>query len=176
MSNKLYDGDTFEYKGRTFKVKYEQDIYADPPWDQSDGHGPVRKSTRPHGSSGDKRPGERPLNCPGRNEYQFYYDWQAACKMARRDWWNAEPYDAPNRIQRAVQADFVFLSSWLRNMWEYVGVIVALLDDDDGVEDSTSLWGVETYKDYHMTLPYELAEELLINEERRVFPVSTMGV
>lgn len=173
--NKLYDGDTFEYKGRTFRVNYTYDEYADPPWDSECGHGPVRKSRNSHGSSGDKRPGERPLNNPNRNEYQFYYDWQAACKLAREDGWNTEPFDAPNRIQRAVQADFDFLRLWLSNDWNYVGVIVTLIDEEEDV-DSTSLWCVETYKDHHMTLAYELAEELLINEERSMFPVSTMGV
>jgi hypothetical protein len=91
---------------------------------------------------------------------QFYYDWAAACKDARRDGWNAEPYDAPNRIARAVEADFQFLSAFINNDWHYVGVIVELLDDDGEVLSDTSLWGVETWKDNHCEVAHDLAREL----------------
>lgn len=179
-TRKLYNGDIFEHAGHTFRVQYEPDQYAGYPWENSDGHGPVRKSSHRHGEHGSKAPGERPLNNPDRNEYQFYYDWKAACALAKVDGWNAEPFDAPNRIARAVQADFDFLAGYLNDQWEYVGVIVELIEEDEDGEyqilDTESLWMVETYKDYHETIGYELADELAGRAESSVFPVAEMGV
>ncbi|MFN8994139.1 MAG: hypothetical protein ACK5X3_10835 [Pseudomonadota bacterium] len=157
----LYDGDTFELNGLTFRVKFESDYYSGAPWERCDGHGAVRKSYQRHrDGESDKKPGERPLNQAGHRDRQFYYDWAAACKDARRDGWNAEPYDAPNRIARAVEADFQFLSAFINNDWHYVGVIVELLDDDGEVLSDTSLWGVETWKDNHCEVAHDLAREL----------------
>lgn len=177
---KLYNGQIFEHKGLTFRVQYEDDVSADYPWESSDGHGPVRKSAHAHGNHGSKAPGERPMNHAGRNEYQFYYDWAAACKLARADGWNVEPYGAPNRIARAVQADFDFLSGYVNGQWGYVGVNVELIEEDEDGEyqvlDTESLWGVETFKDYHETVGYGLADELATRAESRVFPVAEMGV
>ena len=120
------------------------------------------------------------MNHAGRNEYQFYYDWAAACKLARADGWNVEPYGAPNRIARAVQADFDFLSGYVNGQWGYVGVNVELIEEDEDGEyqvlDTESLWGVETFKDYHETVGYGLADELATRAESRVFPVAEMGV
>jgi len=66
--------DTITIDGREYRVEIEQDEFADAPWDNSDGHGSVRRSSHRHieGDS-DKRPSERPLNSPGRHEYQYYY-------------------------------------------------------------------------------------------------------
>ena len=116
----VHDGDILERNGRQFRVNILDDDDREPPWDRSDGHGPVRKVNRSHCSQdAGKHPGERPMNSPDRNEYQFFYDWQAACKQARAEGWNTEPYDAPNRIARAVQADFEFLSGWVNDQWRY---------------------------------------------------------
>ena len=141
--------------GREYRVEIEQDEFADAPWDNSDGHGPVRRSNRRHveGES-DKRPGERPLNSPSRHEYQFYYDWQSACLTARADGWNHAPYDAPNRVQRAVQADFDYLRGYLAGDWCYVSVTVT--DDETG--ESDTLCGVEDIGGYAQEVAQELAE------------------
>lgn len=52
----LQDNDTFEHKGRTFRVEFPYDDDAGAPWDREDGHGPVsdfitawRKISRPAG-------------------------------------------------------------------------------------------------------------------------------
>ena len=139
-------------------VEYLDDNDSDPPWENSDGHGPVRVSrTANYTGHHTKRPGERPLNSPDRRASQYYYDWQAACRLARKDGWNTEPYDAPNRVQRAVQADFDFLRGWVNDDWRYVGVTARI----PGTSFKDSLWGVETYKDYHEEEAKRMAEELV---------------
>lgn len=146
----------YTHKGCTVTISFETDPYSDMPWDYSEGHGPVRKSNNSHRSQrSDKKPGERPLNSPGRHEYQYYYDWRKACKLAHTDGWNCEPYDAPNRIQRAVQSDFDYLRAYLAQDWEYVVVTV----ECDGETDSMA--SVETYKNYHFETAQEMARELV---------------
>ena len=161
----LWDGDTIERGGRTFRVNIEQDERSDAPWDLADGHGPVRRSQHRHAEgSSDKRPSERPMNQPGHNEYQFYYDWQAAVKLARKDGWNTAPYDAPNRIQRAVQADFDFLRGWVNNDWSYVGVIVTDITEDEGAptDYGNALWGIESCAgEYLLEVAHELADDAI---------------
>lgn len=165
--------DTITLNGRTYYVRHEPDDCTGYPWDNEDGHGPVIRDIRPHWlREGSKRPGWRPLNIPDSNEYQFYYDWKEACRMARRDGWNAAPYDAPNRIQRAVQANFDYLRRFLAGDWMYIGVIV----EDAETGESQSLWGVESNGDYPDQVARELAEELGARRQRETFPVSVIGV
>lgn len=168
--------ETITINNKRYIVRFESDPDVEFPWNNEDGHGPVRESPYPCGQYGStKKPGERPLNRPGRNEYQFYYDWQAACKLARIDGWNVAPFDAPNRIQRAVESDFDYLRRFLAGDWEYIGVIV---ESEEGEEES--LWGVESEGDYKEQLAQELAEVLdsriRRDEQSRIFPVSVMGI
>lgn len=146
------------------KVEYEPDCGSAYSWDNCEGHGPVRRTGSRHTEhhSG-KKPGERPLNQPGRREYQFYYDWREAMQMARRDGWNTKPYDGPNKALRAVQADFDYLRQFLSGQWEYVIVTVTL-----GTGESESLCGVETFNNYHHTVAQELETELLAEHARTV--------
>lgn len=151
--------DTITIDGREYRVEIEQDEFADAPWDNSDCYGPVRRSNRRHieGES-DKRPSERPLNSPGRHEYQYYYDWQAACRTVRADGWNCAPYDAPNRVQRAVQADFDYLRRYLAGDWCYVSITVT--DAETG--ESDTLCGVDDFGGNAQEVAQELAEGLAL--------------
>lgn len=157
-------GDTtmdIEVDGYTFHVTIESDGAADPPWEQGDGHGLVRLSDNAHWQGegvSDKKPGERPLNMARNNEYQYYYDWQGACKKARAEGWNAQPYDAPNRVHRAVLADFKYMRDYLDGDWEYVCVEVMLANR---TEYTSCVCGVETFKDYHLEFAEELAREVI---------------
>ena len=146
-----------------YTVEFVHDVDAGAPWENCEGHGTVRKSRNVHieGRS-DKKPGERPLNCPGRNECQYYYDWQEAMQLAKRDGWNTTSCDAPNRVRRAVQTDFDYLRGWINNDWFYVGVLVK---DDQG-NTLGSLWGVETLSDYHLKVAKELVSQCI--EDKRV--------
>lgn len=156
----IYDGDTFTRGGRNFRVNIHHDPDLGPPWKEHDCHGPVREVSIGYSGYPEKRPGERVL-------YQtrhttWLYDWQAACKMARQDGWNAEPFDGPNRIERAVLADFKRLQGWLDGSWYWVYFEVTLLDavgDDVG---SAYLGAIESdYGDYGTEVANELADELL---------------
>ena len=153
--------DIIEVSGLRFAVTFDFDYDTEPPWERSDGHGPVRIGRRHVDGSSDKRPGERPMNCAGWRENQYYYDWAEACRMARKDGWNTEPFDAPNRVQRAVQADFDYLAGWTNGDWHYVVVGVCQMDDDGNeIGDWDYLGGVETFKDYHHECAREMAEQL----------------
>lgn len=151
--------------GHRFRVYVEQDDINEAPWQSEDGHGPVRFDYAYYGRPS-KRPGERILHSD-RGSYWFY-DWQAACKMARKDGWNAEPFDAPGRIERAVQADFGRLRRWLSGDWFYVGVCVALLNesgDDATNKYSHALWGIESdCEEYIAEVAQELALECAKSE------------
>ena len=142
-------------------ITFEFDEFSGAPWEFSDCHGPVRKSNNGHNAySSDKRPGERPLNSADRNAYQFYYDWQKAMKMAKRDGWNAAPYDAPNKALRAVQRDFDYLRGWVNGEWSYVFVTV----EYEG--ETESVGAVETYNDYHMEMGNEMLANLIARVEK----------
>lgn len=162
----IFDRDTIQFDGCRVLVEYHFDEAADPPWENSDCHGPVRRGSRHLNGSSDKRPGERPLNCASRHEAQYYYDWAAACRLARQDAWNAEPYDAPDKVERAVLADFKFLQGWINDDWSYVGVVVTIVDQDDdpikprGERLTESLWCIESLNGYHRTQAREMADEL----------------
>lgn len=163
----LSDGDTFIRGGVRFRVHIEHDDDSDAPWDREDGHGPVRTDSnwrhwQPQ-KQPQKRPGERVLH---RNRgCVWLYDWQAACKLARSDGWNAKPYDAPYRIERAVQNDFDRLRRWLSDDWWYIGVCVVPLDADGcdiGSKYDHALWGIESDACGYLTeVANELADDAL---------------
>ena len=146
-------------KELTFSVKFEHDQDAGAPWENSEGHGTVTGWV-----SRDKLPGELVLNTD-RNSKRFY-DFAEACKIALRDGWDAAPHNDGTESKRqqaakAARADFEYLRQWCANQWEYVGVIVTLLDDEgEETEVSDSLWSVESRDDYAETVARELADEL----------------
>jgi hypothetical protein len=154
----LYDRDTFEHNGNTFRFRTEYDDTHGAPWVEEDGHGPVSEWT-----TRAKRPGERVLCRDGRS-YR-YYDFQQAVALAKRDGWDAEPYRTGSRGEtatRAAEADFRRLNAWCEDRWNYVGVIVNLVDDfgDDMEGTEHSLWGIESDAfDYHEVVARELALE-----------------
>jgi ketopantoate reductase len=155
------DTTTIEVDGYTFGVTIERDNDSGPPWKECDGHGDVRQALRPHWQGegvSDKKSGERPMNKPDRNHQQFYYDWAGACKKARAEGWNAQPYDAPNRVHRAVLADFKYMQDYLAGDWEYVTVEVTLANR---TEYTSCVCGVEMHNDYHLEFAEELAREVV---------------
>ena len=153
---------TFTHNGNQYRMTIEQDEFTTgAPWGEDAGHGPVR-SVRRHTwmVRTSKSPGERILHNDGRT--LWLYDWQAACKLARKDGWNAAPYDAPNRIERAVQADFDRMRGFLSGDWTWCGVVVQQLDDEgEPVGDTDALWSIESDAgDYLMEVAHELADQL----------------
>lgn len=156
MTEKLHNGDTFEHCGIKFVVHVKADDRNEAPWENEDGHGPVRVLC--HALDGNKRPGERVLWQDGRT--RWLYDWQAAIATAKQDGWDAEPIGQGTpgeRAARAVQADFDRLRAWLRGDWWYVGVCVRRADDNT----PNALWGIESDSpEYHAEVARELADEI----------------
>lgn len=148
MSDLFYT-ERIDIDGFEFLVEYYYDPDTGPPWDQCDGHGPVRMAEQRYARNVSKRPGERPLR--GIRD-TYLYDWQAAAKLARKDKWG------PGGVHEAVQEDFEYLRTWLQEDWWYCGVEVKLALQP---QYNDSLWGVESYKDYHLTSAKEQARELL---------------
>jgi len=157
--------ETFTYRRSTFKIEIVHDSDHGTPWENEDGHGPVSDWT-----SRAKCPGEMILT-EDRGRKRFY-DFAEACRIARRDGWNAAPYDVPGeskrqRAARAAMADFERLRAWCNDQWHYVGVVVTRLDrhGNEMRHERASLWGIESdCEDYQEEVARELAAE--INAER----------
>jgi hypothetical protein len=201
----LYDNDTIEEAGATFRVTFPYDDSSDAPWEREDGHGPVsdwRNGRYTYTGRPSKAPGERPL-CSDGGSARFY-DFAEACRIARRDGWGWLPGEletkqidattwqaktlgfvalggnineairnlyASHRASMSAKAyaaeaarrDYQRLADWCNDRWQYVGVVVELLDDDgDPMGERASLWGIESdATGYLEEVAHELAAEVL---------------
>lgn len=156
-----YVGDTAtaEHAGFELVASMEHDSDISAPWEEHDGHGEVSGWTRRA-----KLPGELVL-CEDRDSKRFY-DFAGACRIARRDGWNAAPYDVPGetarqRATKAARADFDRLRAWCNDDWHWCGLVVVV--KRDGIElGRSSIWGTESDRGEHLvTLVNECAEEAL---------------
>lgn len=161
----LSHGDSFEYKGLTFRFAIERDEGSAEPWVEHDGHGPVSEWT-----TREKKPGERVLVSD--HGSKRYYDWAEAIRIAKRDQWGMagdEGLSKGAKAERAVQADFDRLKAWCDDEWYWCGVVVTATQT--GRTYHESLWGIESDSpDYHTEVAYELAERLIgemLREVRR---------
>ena len=154
---------TITHDGHAFDVEHIPDTDHGAPWDEHDGHGPVRRAR-----TEDKTPGERVL-CDLGHGWAYLYDIAEATRIARRDQWGCvddrrEGETLRAYRARAVEADYAFLRGWATDQWAYVGVRVTLLDEDEETPTphTASLWGVEdTEGPYLDAVARELAEEAL---------------
>lgn len=143
-----------------FSVKFDYDTDNGAPWENCDGHGPVSDWEKRS-----KRPGELILNTDWRGNQRFY-NFAEAVKQARREGWDAHPYNEGSETKgqqaaKAAMADFEYLREWCNDVWCYVGATVTLLDDDgEETSISDSMWGVETRGDYHHEQARLLADDL----------------
>jgi len=155
---RLYDGDIFERAGYAFRVTFQHDPDSGPPWEHSDGHGPVSDWT-----TRDKAPGERILASDRHS--RRYYDVVEATKIAKRDGWGCgdkthKHTGTRSRAACAVEKDFEFLRRWCADEWQYCGVVVVLVEDDRDM--SESIWGIEDDADAYLTeTAYELADQIV---------------
>lgn len=172
----LDDGDTFEHGTRTFTVRIEYDDWMAAPWDEHDGHGPVRCEY-----GGTKRAGERVLS--SERGSVCYYDWQEATKIAKRDGWGIswderrsfalKHWRQPTRkevVRMALQSDYDYLRRWLNDQWHWVYVRVECDDPIHG-EQYRSLGGLQSDDyDYITEVAYQLADE--INDDLNLLDAS----
>lgn len=148
---------------------YDHDHVA--PWEEHDGHGPVRAGRYDR----DKRPWERPLNGARSRSTRYLYDWRAAMKLATQDgWWWCTNIDTfmhltarhrrvPTRgmiAEYACTMDFEYLRGWLNDEWCWCGIVV--IDEETGVE--AALWGIESTNEhgYHEQVIQELVDEMYV--------------
>lgn len=173
--------DTIEHKGLTFRIEVKPDGDMGAPWDEHDGHGPVRVARVVHDHA-HKEPGERVLYADRGDAW--LYDWAEAMLIARRDRWGLAPDDKaalakklgrapkPDEIREAaVQADFDYCRRYCTGDWHWAGVVVTLLDTDgEPTSETESVWGVESDShDYHKELAQESAGSIAARIGRRKF-------
>ena len=140
-----YETYTINHQGRMIRVDFWIDYDMGAPWKEHDGHGPVRESKYPHRDQSDKQPGERPLNRAGRNERQWFYDWETAIKTAKKEgWcdcinvvmeltWKHKRFPTKGMIaEYAVEKDFEHLQGWVNDDWHWAGITVT--DIETGVD------------------------------------------
>lgn len=135
--------DTIKHAGFSFSWEAEHDADMRAPWEEHDGHGPVRGTAKESFTSryrpGDKKPGERVL-WGERGEF-LLYDWQGAMKLARADGWGMPADDRAEFIAKhgreptrgeqcaaAVQSDFDFLRRYCDGQEYWQSLCVTLLD------------------------------------------------
>lgn len=143
--------------GFEIEYRFEYDSDSGPPWADPEEDAPLMRYADRHRMwDSSKKTGERPINAPRGGVYLF--NWKLATERAHKEKWNAPPYDAPNRIERAVQNLFDYYKSYVNEDWHYVGIEVRLVLHPQYRHD---VWGFETYKDYHKESVTELASELV---------------
>lgn len=158
------EGETIEAirNGIKFVATIHNDSDHGAPWDECDGHGPVSDWTRR-----DKAPGELIL-CSDRGSKRFY-DFAAACKIARLDGWGCKPYSiegeaARQKAARAARHDYEVLRAWCNDEWTYCGIAVQAFDangEELTGEYDFALWDIEmNYPKSENAYLSEVAEDL----------------
>lgn len=156
---------TIIHDGMTFRLQTEYDHSVGPPHKCEDGHGEVREARRLYSNWPEKKPGELVLRNGGARDRDILYDFAGACKIALRDGWGTKA-DSAGMTRRQVAAmaareDYDRLRGWYENEWDYVGVVVTLLDlEGNETPCSESLWGIESDADDEIEkMAAELAEQ-----------------
>lgn len=146
-------GDTIEWTqdGFTVTAKIEYDSDTGAPWEEHDGYGDVTGWERRA-----KLPGEMILSENRRS--RRFYDFQGACKIARRDGWGMAK--TRQGAAQAAMRDFRALKAWCDDEWFWCGVVVTV--SRNGIELATeSLWGIEcNYPDSDNSHLGDVAREL----------------
>lgn len=141
---------------QVYAFRADFDLDSGPPWENSDGHGPVSDWT-----TRSPRPGEWILAKDGQSVR--YYDAGEATDTARRERWNSA--ETPEQVQAAVFADFQYLQQWCRSEWQYISLSGAWYTPS-GEHFMQSTSGLETSDDgkYLLDVVRELIAE--IRQER----------
>ena len=126
--------------GWTLTVEIQYDDDHSPPWEDCDEHGVVTGWTSRMDHMDDWE-----LNY-SQHRYQ-YYDYKATLPKALKEQWDASPYGAGNKVERAMRAmraDYEYLRGWCHDECWYVGLIVTLRDENGRELDEESCWGYES--------------------------------
>jgi hypothetical protein len=155
----LWDGQTFDHAGRTFRVNLEPDQFSGAPWKECDGHGIIREARAQYGEKPAKRAGERVLYSDRWNV--TLYDFAGTLERARRDCWGlgedalakltARLGRAPTKREitaESVERDFAYCYAWANDQWQWMSVSVVLLDHDGNeTQYQESCGGVDNFDD-----------------------------
>lgn len=178
MANDAFHTEEITHAGRRFLVSLFYDDSSSAPWENGDGHGPVRFISDRESLAR----GEIVLhNC---NRGRYVYDFGAAIVQAARDKWGLSPDSLAKLTQRlgkkptraqiraqSVRDDVSYLRGWCDDDWRYCGVCVQVIGADGepvgdkfdhavwGVE--YAVWGVESCGDYWRTVADDLASEIM---------------
>jgi len=171
---RLFDGDTFEHEGHTFRFECKHDEDMREPWKEHDGHGIISDWTRR-----EKRAGERVLIRDGYGGSCRYYDFAATIQQATKDGWGIGE-DAEKALEtrlarkptkkeitaESVEQDYNRMRAWCLDEWHWCGVVITMLQDINGgkVRDiDVSVWGIDgdDQYEYLTETAYELAEECI---------------
>lgn len=151
--------ETIERDGYTFRVEHVADNDHGAPWENEDGHGVISDWT-----TRDKSPGELVLNSD--RGVKRFYDFAETCRIALRDGWGArgaeEGMSKRQIAALAAREDYERMRAWCNDEWQYIGVVVTLLDIEGNETDATdSLWGVDDNGDYAATVASDCVDNVL---------------
>lgn len=168
--------------GHTLRAKLEYDEGHEAPWIEYHCLAKPESLGRRYRASYDERLVDGELSGHVRMDTRhetFYYPFADALARAR-----AEQREYAGKIGRAeiesraistVQSERKFFARYLREDWAYVGVVVELVNDDEDVIASESLWGIESDADEHLTeTANDLAREVLADSNFRFARASTL--
>jgi len=166
------DACEIEVDGFTVRVRIEHDPDYGEPWKEHDGHGPVSEwTTRP------KLAGEFVLAQEGFTGGQRrYYDFAAACRIARADGWGCQSPEGLTARQQAAMAaaeDFARLKAWCDDEWIWAGVVLEV-ERAGVILGHASLWGIESDAgDYFNQVAAELLTEALVAARAKLIELVT---
>jgi hypothetical protein len=140
-----YNTEIIDVPLQGWKLKVEHYSASDmgAPWDEHDGHGPVRvdhsaRSRSYHSSGTGKKPGEVEIHYE--DGVSYFYDVVGALKKAREELWGLNP-EAMAKLKEkvsdptmgqilaeAVKQDMAYLEGWLSGRWWWVDLKVTVHD------------------------------------------------
>ena len=116
-----------ERDGLTIRATIHHDDDAAPPWEETDGHGPVSDWTdgTPPG------PGWAEIDNDHGGRLVRFYDMNGALEKANKEGWGVdggmtEGESLTDYRMRAVQLDFERMRGWCRQDWRYIGIAVTV--------------------------------------------------
>jgi len=162
----------------SFGVSFEADCDIPPPWGNAEGHAIIRARANHHFRHTGKKPGEKLIHASRNTSY--FVDIKATKEKAMKEAWGIGENEIakltkklgrkPTRkeeVAQAIQLEVDYHSAWFSDNWRDVVIVQAIDDDGNAVDGvNNSLWGVETWRNYHEEIAHELAGTLAKNMQR----------
>lgn len=173
----IHHRDVVERGGYRFRVDFEPDYDHAPPWEDGDGQGIVRELR--YGET--KRPGDRILHHSSDRRIKFAFDWQATIAKAKKEQWGlsdeakatlerrlGRPPTTGEVVAQSVEQNFQWMRGFLRDEWEYVGIVITYIADGESDEQEPdyghAVWGFDTDSDDYLQSEAESMIEAYVRE------------